>query len=29
MRIPAHILAIIDVVEDPHIRRLQASLRRV
>jgi|GEM_PF-141617 len=26
IRIPAHILAIIDVVEDPHIRRLQASL---
>ena len=24
--IPAHILAIIDVVEDPHIQRLQASL---
>ncbi|EKY12055.1 hypothetical protein HMPREF9075_00454 [Capnocytophaga sp. oral taxon 332 str. F0381] len=29
MRIPADILAIIDVVEDPYIRRLQASLRRV
>ncbi|ERI62996.1 hypothetical protein HMPREF1551_01602 [Capnocytophaga sp. oral taxon 863 str. F0517] len=29
IRIPADILAIIDVVEDPHIRRLQASLRRV
>ena len=27
--IPADILAIIDVVEDPHIRRLQASLWRV
>ena len=26
IRIPADILAIIDVVEDPHIRRLQASL---
>jgi hypothetical protein len=26
IRIPAHILAIIDVVEDPHIQRLQASL---
>ena len=26
IHIPAHILAIIDVVEDPHIRRLQASL---
>jgi len=26
IRIPAYILAIIDVVEDPHIRRLQASL---
>ena len=26
IRIPAEILAIIDVVEDPHIRRLQASL---
>ena len=26
MRIPVDILAIIDVVEDPHIRRLQASL---
>ena len=29
IRIPADILAIIDVVEDPYIRRLQASLRRV
>lgn len=26
IRIPAYILAIIDVVEDPHIQRLQASL---
>ena len=26
IRIPADTLAIIDVVEDPHIRRLQASL---
>ena len=26
IRIPADILAIIDVVEDPHIRRLQASV---
>ena len=26
IRIPVDILAIIDVVEDPHIRRLQASL---
>ena len=26
IRIPADILAIIDVVEDPHIRKLQASL---
>ena len=26
IRIPADILALIDVVEDPHIRRLQASL---
>ena len=29
MRIPADILAIIDVVEDPHICRLQTSLWRV